>query len=41
MSISGPLSPFETRDSLWEHFDNRIRETQMILNATADDTVKV
>ncbi|XP_051953602.1 zinc finger BED domain-containing protein 4-like [Xyrauchen texanus] len=42
MSTSGPSStPVETQDSLWEHFDNRIRETQMIHNPTADATVEV
>ena len=47
MSTSGSSSssltstPVETQDSLWEHFDNRIRETQMIHNATADATVEV
>lgn len=48
MSTSGPSSsssststPVEKLDSLWELFDNRIHETQMIHNATADATVEV
>lgn len=42
-STSGPSSstPAESQDSLWELFDNRIRETQAIHSATADATVKV
>ncbi|XP_048063965.1 zinc finger BED domain-containing protein 4-like [Megalobrama amblycephala] len=46
-STSGPSSssssstPAETQDSLWELFDNRIRETQAIHSATADATVEV
>ncbi|XP_065152040.1 zinc finger BED domain-containing protein 4-like [Paramisgurnus dabryanus] len=48
MSTSDPSSsspststPVETQDSLWDLFDTRIHQTQMIHNATADATVEV
>nr|XP_055036967.1 zinc finger BED domain-containing protein 4-like [Misgurnus anguillicaudatus] len=40
-SSSSSTTTAESQDNLWEHFDNRIRETQTIQSATADATVEV